>query len=140
VPAGVEAPPGPGREVAEMSCADLHVLVVDDEAEIRDGMKALLEAMGCRATLAEGTAEAVSAARAAKPDLVLADFRLRDVDNGIATVRAIRELYPSVPAVLISGEIEAERLREAEQAGIALLHKPVPAETLKRTIAEVVGA
>jgi signal transduction histidine kinase len=117
-----------------------HVLVVDDEAGIRLGMKTLLEAMGCRATLADGTEHAVAAARAARPDVVLADFRLRGTDNGIAAVRAIRALYPGVPAILVSGDIAADRLREAEEAGIALLHKPVPVEILKRAIAEAVEA
>jgi hypothetical protein len=42
--------------------------------------------------------------------------------------------------LLISGDIASDRLREAEQAGIALLHKPVPAEALKRAIAEAVAA
>jgi len=115
-----------------------HVLVVDDEAAIRLGMRTLLEAMGCRAILADGTERALDAARATRPDLVLADFRLRGSDNGIAAVRAIRELYPGVPAILVSGDIAADRLREAEQAGIALLHKPVPLETLKRAIAEAI--
>lgn len=123
---------------AEQAPIAAHVLVVDDEAAIRLGMKALLEAMGCRATLVDGTEHAVAAARAARPDVVLADFRLRGNDNGISTVRAIRALYPSMPAILVSGDIAAERLREAEEAGIALLHKPVPIETLKRAIAEAV--
>lgn len=115
-----------------------HVLVVDDEAAIRLGMQTLLEGMGCRAMLADGTERALAEARAARPDLVLADFRLRGTDNGIAAVRAIRELYPGVPAILVSGDIAADRLREAEQAGISLLHKPVPLETLKRAIAEAI--
>jgi CheY-like chemotaxis protein len=117
-----------------------HVLVVDDESGVRLGMKALLEGMGCRATLTDGTAHAVAAARASRPDVVLADLRLRGTDNGIAAVLAIRALYPGVPAILVSGEIQPERLREAEEAGIALLHKPVPVETLKRAIAEAVEA
>jgi signal transduction histidine kinase/ActR/RegA family two-component response regulator len=114
------------------------VLVIDDEAAIRLGMRTLLEAMGCRAMLAEGTERALAQARAQRPDLVLADFRLRGTDNGIAAVRAIRGLYPGVPAILLSGDIAADRLREVEQAGIALLHKPVPVDTLKRAIAEAI--
>lgn len=132
----------PPAEAAEPGVAALaaHVLVVDDESGIRLGMKALLEAMGCRATLVDCTEHAVEAARNARPDLVLADFRLRGADNGIATVRAIRALYPGIPAILVSGDIAAERLREAQEAGIALLHKPVPPETLKKAIAEAVEA
>ncbi len=116
----------------------LHVLVVDDEPHIRLAMKALLEGMGCRASVADGADQALAAARAQRPDLVVADFRLR-VQDGIATVRAIRALHPAVPALLISGELGPERLREAQEAGIALLQKPVPPEKLKRAIAELAG-
>lgn len=125
-------------EPAHERALGAHVLVVDDEAAIRLGMKTLLEGMGCRATLADGTEHAITAAKSARPDLVLADFRLRGSDNGIAAVRAIRVLYPDVPAILVSGDIAADRLREAEEAGIALLHKPVPIEMLKRAIAEAI--
>lgn len=138
--AGVGTSAAPQPESAEELAVAAHVLVVDDEAAIRLGMKTLLEAMGCRATVADGTEHAVAAARALKPDVVLADFRLRGMDNGIAAVRAIRALYPGMPAILVSGDIAADRLREAEEAGIALLHKPVPIDTLKRAIAEAVGS
>ena len=121
---------------ARATPAALHVLVVDDEAGIRLGMKTLLEGMGCRATLADGTAQAVAAVKAERPDVVLSDLRLRGDDNGIRTVRAIRELYPDIPAILISGDIAPDRLREAEEAGIPLLHKPVPVEVLQQAIAE----
>jgi signal transduction histidine kinase len=131
---GAAHTPEPAAAAAPLGA--LHVLVVDDEAAIRIGMKTLLEAMGCRATLADGTASALAAARADEPDLVVADLRLRGGDDGFETVRAIRKLYPRLRAILISGDIAAERLREAEAAGIPLLHKPVPFEILKREIAQ----
>jgi len=115
-----------------------HVLVIDDEDSVRQGMQKLLEGMGCRATLTDGTKSAVDAARKAQPDVVVADFELRGGDDGIKAVRAIRELYPNVPAILISGHVGADLLRQAEQAGIALLHKPVRIQTLKRAIAGAV--
>lgn len=117
----------------------LQVMVVDDEAGVRVGMKTLLESMACRVTLADGTAQALDLARANKPDVVLSDLRLRGADNGIETVRAIRKLYPAMPALLISGDIAPERLREAEAAGIPLLHKPVPVDVLKQAIAKAMG-
>ena len=116
------------------------VLVIDDEPHVRLGMKALLEAMGCRATLADSSEPAVLAAKEARPHLVLADCRLQGADSGIAAVRAIRALYPDLPALLVTAYTSAERLREAEQAGIALLRKPVPVEVLKRVIREAVAA
>jgi len=137
VPAGSTAAMRPTEAApAPAGVEALHVLVVDDEAAIRLGMKTVLEAMGCRATLADGTASALAAARAERPDLVLADLRLRGGDNGFETVRAIRQLYPQIRVILISGDIAADRLREAEEAGLPLLHKPVPFELLKREIAQ----
>jgi CheY-like chemotaxis protein len=113
----------------------LHVLVVDDERQVRLGMQTLLEGMGCRVTLVDGTSNAVSAARADRPDIVVADFRLRGDDNGIATVRALREIYSELPAILLSGDTAPDRLREAEAAGIMLLHKPVAVADLAQAIA-----
>jgi len=138
--AGDGAQAGAPSAAPEPASLAAHVLVVDDEEAIRIATKALLESIGCRATLADGTAHAVAAARGARPDVVLADFRLRGDDNGIAAVHAVRALYPDLPAILVSGDIAPDRLREAEAAGIAMLHKPVPADMLKRAIAEAVGA
>jgi len=115
-----------------------HVLVVDDEEEVREAVREMLEGMGYRATLTDGTRPALAAAKQAKPDLVVADFELRGNDNGINAVRALRDLYPQLPAILISGHTGADLLRQAEEAGIALLHKPMPMETLKRAIAEAI--
>lgn len=114
----------------------LHVLVVDDEASVRRGMRSLLEAIGCRVTLARDTGEAVAAARKTPVDLVMADFRLHD-DDGLNTVAALRRLQPGLPALLISGDTAPERLREAHEAGIPMLHKPVNVEDLTRVIGDL---
>ncbi len=135
--ARAEAQAAEPAEPAIASIGMKHVLVIDDEAGVRVGMKTLLEGMGCRVTLTDGTTMAIEAARTDEPDVVLADLRLRGTDNGIEAVRALRELYPGVPAILISGDIAPDRLREAERADIPLLHKPVPFEVLKQAIAGV---
>lgn len=137
----VERSPRPFARAAPKQKApnNLEVLVVDDEAEIRLGMKKLLEGMYCRVTLADGTAQALDVARTNKPDVVLSDLRLRGTDSGIETVQALRMLYPEMPAILISGDIAPERLREAEAAGIPLLHKPVSVDVLKHAIAKAMG-
>jgi signal transduction histidine kinase/CheY-like chemotaxis protein len=137
IPASVGAATAAIRaSVSHETPASLHVLVVDDEVGIRVGMKTLLEGMGCRATLADGTEQALAAAQTERPDIVLSDLRLRGADNGIEAIGALRRLYPDLSAILISGDIAPERLREAEDAGIPLLHKPVPIETLKQAIAK----
>ncbi len=124
----------PERNENQRQLHGLHILVVDDEDQVRLGMKTLLESLGCRATLVDGTTPAVAAVRVEKPDVVLADFRLRGSDNGIATVQSIRRLFPAMPAILLSGDTAPDRLREAEEAGIPLLHKPVAVEVLADAI------
>lgn len=119
-----------------LSWENLCALVIDDEREVGLGMKALLEGMGCKVLLADSTLEAIGQAKTERPDIILADFRLRGEDNGILSIRAVRELYRDIPAILISGDTAPERLREAEDAGIQLLHKPVLVDDLEIAIAD----
>lgn len=134
-------PPGFGKPPAklDLSWNTLCALVIDDEQEVGLGMRALLESMGCKVLLADGTLSALQHARNQRPDIILADFRLRGQDNGILTIRSIREIYRDIPAILISGDTAPERLREAEDANIPLLHKPVLVDDLEIAIAQACG-
>jgi signal transduction histidine kinase/DNA-binding NarL/FixJ family response regulator len=123
------------------SLQGLDVLVIDDEEAVRDGMHALLESLGCTVRVAASTAAAHSLAAAHMPHIVLADYRLRGQDDGVATVRALREQHaggqaniPPLAALLISGDTAPQRLRDAQAAGLVLLHKPVPVGVLVQAI------
>ena len=109
----------------------LNVLVLDDERSVRYSIRLLLEEMGCTCMDAGSTQEALELARQRRPDLVLADLRLRGNENGIAAIRALRELCGDVPALLISGDTAPDRLQDAQRAGIRLLHKPVGLNALR---------
>lgn len=121
------APEAPPPLSALPSC---HALVLDDEEGVRFAMKALLESMNCRVTLASTTEEAVRLALLEAPDLVLSDFRLRGQESGIEAIRRLREAHPGLPALLISGDTAKARLHEARAAGLTLLHKPLSAHSL----------
>jgi signal transduction histidine kinase/CheY-like chemotaxis protein len=117
-----------------ISLDSMTVLVVDDEAEIRLGMKEILESWDCTVLLAESTETAIAAVQSAQPKVALVDFRLRGDDNGIQTIQALRLLYPGLPGVLISGDTAPDRLRHANEAGITLIHKPVLPSILRRIV------
>jgi CheY-like chemotaxis protein len=131
--------PEPALAAHRRTLDGLHVLVVDDEASVRLGTSLLLEGLGCRASVARGTDEAVEVATHDAPDIVLADLRLRGEDSGVRAVTALRALRPGLPALLISGDTAPDRLREAERAGLVLLHKPVPAEALAKGIRDALA-
>ncbi len=108
------------------------VLVIDDEPEVRTGMQTLLRQVGCKVAVCSGYADAEQLLdeRTFTVDLIVADFRLRQGENGIDTVRRLRARLGEVPALLVSGDTAPERLREAQSSGLPLLHKPVSADKL----------
>lgn len=109
---------------------DLTVLVVDDEAQVRLATALLLEELGCECLQAENMAGAMQAACQRRPDLLIADFRLRGEETGIEVVRRLRERWPGLPAAVVSGDVGQVQLQSIERAGLQLLHKPVRMETL----------
>lgn len=120
----------PASEVVTTLPLNLTVLVVDDEVQIRNATALLLEALGCRCLQAEDLAHALRLARARRPDVLIADFRLRGQETGIDVIRALRERQPDLRAAIISGDIGPAQLQAIELAGLQLLHKPVRLETL----------
>jgi len=122
------------------SIRTLHILAIDDEESVRLGMKALLTELGCTVSLGASTSEAVAEARLQAPDILLTDLRLRGTDSGISTIRAVRELFPNLPALIISGDSSPDKMLEAQAAGISVIHKPVSSTVLLAEIAKLVTA
>ena len=108
------------------------VLVVDDDALLRDALRLLLDELGAEVTEAAGGAEAIVHLQAGRFDLVLCDLRMPDVD-GFAVIRWIRDDPRSqdVPVVAVSAVgpgAGPDRLREA--GFDAQLHKPFDLDDL----------
>ena len=120
----------------------LGILVVDDEPEVRAGMRALLQRLGCTVITCSGYAEAEGLLdeQARQVDLIIADLRLRRHENGIDTVRRLRARLGEIPALLVTGDTAPERLREAQASGLPLLHKPVSADKLTETMRALLPA
>lgn len=130
----------PVRAVAEpprVMGVELHnmvVLVVDDEALVREGMRELLASWGCHVVIAASGEEALARLSADDrlPDLIVSDYRLPEGETGIEVIERVQSALPvRVPAVLISGDTAPERLREAMASGYHLLHKPVQPAKLR---------
>jgi len=104
------------------------VAVVDDDPCAVDAMGALFETWGAQVAGGSdvtGLIEAIGR-KERYPDLVVADLRLAHGASGIAAVGRLRdELGIALPALLVSGDTSAAAERDARQAGIMLLGKPV---------------
>ena len=134
--AGAPAAPATttGEGSAGQALSGLRVLVVDDDAQVRQSMELLLTEVGCQVYLATGTAQACEIARRHTLDVLLSDMRLLAGDDGLKVLQSVRALQPGLPAVLITGETGPEQLRLAQGAGVPLLHKPVDLDALRSVL------
>ncbi|MDJ1134316.1 response regulator transcription factor [Streptomyces iconiensis] len=96
------------------------LLVVEDEATVRELLSATLRFAGFRVTSAATGTEAVAAATEEPPDLVLLDVMLPDMD-GFEVVRRLREQRPESPGVLVPVLFLTARDRQADKVtGLSL--------------------
>ena len=99
------------------------ILVVEDDAGLRDVLRTLLEAEGYRVIEAETAARALIEARSHKPDAVLADLGLPDRDGQIV-IRRIREFSP-VPIIVLSARaMEADKVLALDGGADDYVTKP----------------
>jgi signal transduction histidine kinase/CheY-like chemotaxis protein len=116
-----------------MQAKDRRVLVIDDEPQVLQGMRHMLEGWGCKVILAESARDALKAIAITdfRPELIISDFRLGNNQDGVDAVAALHEsLESKVPAILISGDTSPERLKQVKKTGLLYLHKPVAADEL----------
>ena len=123
--------------------ASRFIVVIEDEPDIRLAMATLLEFWGHHVVTAEDGPNALHqlADVATRPDLIIADFRLRGTETGLQAIEALQQEYnDTIPAILITGDTAPERLIEASESGHQVLHKPVSDGRLRATIANILAA
>ena len=135
---------GPTDEPADMplDISGLRVLVVDDEASILEGLRALLQEWGCDIRIADNEATALLAVAdwAQPPDLVISDLRLREGRTGLDVLRALARRYDADPQrppfarLLVTGETRPDRIGEIAANRIPVLFKPVSPSRLREAM------
>lgn len=117
----------------------IKVLLVDDIPETRENLKKLLAfendilVVGAAATGREG----LEIAMAEKPDIVLMDINMPDMD-GITATEQLSKIVPTAAVVMMSVQSEADYLRRAMMAGARdFLTKPISGDDLYTTIRRV---
>ena len=110
------------------------VLVVDDEADIRDLMEMTLMKMGLRVDTAEGVRAALSKLSSNKYSLVLTDMRMPD-GSGLEVVQHINQQHLDVPVAVITAFGSADQAVQALKEGaFDYLQKPITLAQLRTLV------
>jgi two-component system, NtrC family, nitrogen regulation response regulator NtrX len=108
------------------------ILIVDDEADIRELVAGILEDEGHGARMAGNSDEAIAAIEARRPQLVLLDIWLQGSKlDGLQLLEMIKKQHPNVPVVMISGHGNIETAVTAIKLGAYdFIEKPFKADRL----------
>lgn len=96
----------------------IKIIIADDHAVVRDGLKMMLESKGDLEVVAEAEdgLQAIQKAMEFKPDVILMDISMKNM-NGIEATRRIKEDYPEIKIVILSIQSSSEDIYRALQAG-----------------------
>ncbi|MDX1583119.1 MAG: sigma-54 dependent transcriptional regulator [Thermoanaerobaculia bacterium] len=109
----------------------MHLLIVDDEASLRDFLTIVFEEEGWNVTSAGSVAEGTAALCEIDPDLVLCDLMMPD-GSGLEILKQVHEQHESVPVVMITAYTSAKSAVAALKAGAYdYIAKPFDIDELK---------
>jgi DNA-binding NtrC family response regulator len=105
------------------------ILVVDDEANIRRMVRALLEAEGFETAEAANGSAVLAGLETAAPDAVLLDLMMPGGPDGLVTLEHLKRRAPDVPVVMMSGKANlADAVRATKIGAFQFLEKPLTPE------------
>jgi two-component system, chemotaxis family, CheB/CheR fusion protein len=112
------------------------ILVVEDDPAVRELLQLLLDDEGHGTLVAADGRKALElAAQGAVPSLVIADYNLPNGLNGLEVIAGLRkQLQREIPAMVLTGDISTDTLREIAGHGCVHVNKPVRAKELTRHI------
>ena len=110
------------------------VLIVDDEADLRELVEITLSRMGLKSAAAANLAEARALLAAQRFDLCITDMRLPD-GNGIGLVQDIQQNYPQLPVAVLTAYGNAQAAVESLKAGaFDFVSKPIDLQMLRKLV------
>jgi signal transduction histidine kinase len=125
-PRGAELEPLVGRRV----------LVIEDEASVREGLVELLRDWRCDVVAVASASDVADPA----PEAIIADYRLRGGSNGIGAIDEMRRRFGArLPAILVTGDTTPEIFAAAREHALPLLTKPVRAARLRAALTHLLN-
>jgi CheY-like chemotaxis protein/anti-sigma regulatory factor (Ser/Thr protein kinase) len=121
----------------------LHVLVVDDDEDVRRLVRTVLESCEAKVTTMSNAADALSALQSSRPDVLISDLGMPDED-GYSLIHKVRALSPEqggqTPAAALTAYARVEDRLQVLRSGFQIhLPKPVEPVELVAVVANLVG-
>jgi signal transduction histidine kinase/CheY-like chemotaxis protein len=113
------------------------IAVIEDEGTVREGLATLLEQWHCRPVATASAQETIDvlALQGLVPDVILADYRLRDHQTGITAIEMLRARFGAeIPALLVSGDTTEELFRAARESSLIFIAKPISSARLRAAL------
>ncbi|HEX7706233.1 MAG TPA: ATP-binding protein, partial [Thermoanaerobaculia bacterium] len=130
--------PATSRQTRPSTRGSRNVLLVEDDSTVAAGIRSLLEFEGFSVTQAGSGAEALACAEEGRPDLVLLDVGLPDME-GRVVFENLRARHIDLPVIFSTGHADRLHLEDLLlRPNVGYLLKPYDADTLMNTIAEIV--
>lgn len=124
------------------------VLVADDDPDILDQLTMILESMGLKVIAMDSQETAETFLARSRPDLVISDLMMEKMDSGFILCHRVRQKYPDVPIIMISGVAQETGMRFDTQSNEmqewikadAFLNKQIRPEQLQAEVRRLLHA
>jgi DNA-binding response OmpR family regulator len=122
-----------------MTRAGVHVLLVDDNPRGIEFLDIRLRTLGFRTTLANDGEAAIAAFERERPDIVVLDVTMPEV-NGYQACRAIKRIAPETPVLILTAKTDpADRFWAFQSGADAFLNKPCDPAVVVEKLKELLG-
>jgi two-component system CheB/CheR fusion protein len=130
-----EPEPDRTRAPAAAAAGSGRILLVEDDASVRDATSMLLRVEGYRVTAVGSLSDALRAVAQEAPELLVTDYHLAEGELGTEVIAALRErVRPGLKSILLTGDTSTEIKEMRTDPNLRVLSKPVDAEELLRVL------
>ena len=114
------------------------ILVVDDEIDVCDFVKHFFEERNFRTFTALSGKEALRMLKKEKPDIILLDIRMKEMD-GIETLKRIREIDKDVKVIMVTAVNDQDKMEICRELGASkYVTKPLVLEELEKVVSSYI--
>lgn len=116
------------------------LLIIDDEIDIREFARNFFRKRGIEVFTASGGVDGMEIIEHEKPDLVLLDVRMEEI-NGVELLRRLRHKQNNVKVIMVTGVEDESTITETKTLGITgYIHKPLVLEELEKIVLKELGS